>query len=248
LGSIKAWKIIQNWTNRQEVLDLLASLKLNNKVNNYNIIGTNGGTNLKIYDTDIANPWATIMPNNKVVGRAGAIDGGNIENLNQVLNVYPHLKKSTYIVNDVGQDGRFEFKTDPDGNVYQLTDNDITYPGTGNTRKRSPEQGYCTTSPTNKGKGAKAGDVGGYISPNQGNGPSEQINYWAMKNDINKTGGDWDLMDRYVKKYKQDYPGSYKVVYTATLVGGRPNKIKIEIFKDGSTIPENIGVHALITN
>ncbi len=229
-GSLDVWVASKTWRNRTEVLEHMATMRLNvitlNPVYQF-IKNADGHIEIKAG----SKLWATISER-RVTASAGAITGNSPNDLNQVLNIYPLLKDVEYRI-----DERFIYKTDKEiGNVIEMTDLDVQY-GAGRVRSETQQQAIQKYP----NKGFKTGDNAGHIGSKEGIGPSEQINYWAL-NGISNQNGAWRDMEEYIR---DDLKGAtptaiFKVVYTGKgFVKGRPSSIEIKVFRNGSpfTIP-----------
>ena len=235
-GSLDVWAASKTWRNRTEVLEHMATMRLNVSTLNpvYQFIkNADGHIEIKAG----SKLWATITES-RVTASAGAITGNSPNDLNQVLNIYPLLKGVEYHV-----DNRFIYKTDASGNVTEMTDLDVQY---GAGRKRSDTQQQAIQNYPNKG--FKTGDNAGHIASKEGIGPSEQINYWALNGQSNQNGA-WRDMEDYIKvNLKGDNPAAtFEVVYKANLVGGRPSSISIQVKMNGNPVTLPL-VHRNIPN
>lgn len=231
-GSLDVWLATKSWSNRLDILDQMANIKVNTKnikpVYNFSKTATGfeiwqglqpGGTN-----------WATVTQK-KVTALPGGITGNLKNDFNQVLNVYPALKNMEYEV-----DGRFVYKTDANGNVSEMTDKNIEYFDR-HERTQRYEQEQTTNS---KKKGAVTGDAGGHIASNEANRPSEQINYWPIKGTSN-SGGAWRDMEREIKRLANP-TGTFKVVYKVKgFTGGRPDKFEVDLY-NGDTFVQRFNI------
>ena len=127
-------------------------------------------------------------------------------------------------------DERFVYKTDPNGNVSEMTDKNVEYFDKHERTERNEQE----QTKSSKKKGAKTGDAGGHITSNESNGPSEQINYWPM-NSASNSNGIWRNMEKYIRSNLKgtDPTATFKVVYTGTnWTNGRPGKISVHVWKD----------------
>ena len=218
-GSLDVWLATKSWSNRLDILDQMSNIKVNTKnvkpVYNFSKTATGfeiwqglqpGGTN-----------WATVTQG-KVTALAGGTPGKYLNDFNQALNVHPTLKNMEYEV-----DGRFVYKTDGNGYVYQMTDKNIQYPNP----KRATNTSEQTTN--SKKKGNDSNEYGGHIASNESNGPSEQINYWRMKSTVNRPGGAWRNMEQFIKGLRTDNPAdNIEVIYkVVSFNGARPNSFEV---------------------
>lgn len=116
--------------------------------------------------------------------------------MNQVLNVYPHLKNYTIKVDN----NRFVYKTDNQGRVKSFTDSDYQLVG---GKPRSAEQ--PNAKDIKNGNTGTPPDDGGHIASTETGGPCEQINYYPMNPSINRNGGAWrENVERVLKAARQN--------------------------------------------
>jgi Pretoxin HINT domain len=226
-GSLDVWIATKSWSNRLDVLEQMSNIKvLTTRLNpEYTFIRNSSG---HIEVMAGSTRWATITQN-KVTATAGATVTTGVNNLNQVLNIHPLIKGMEYEVN-----GRYVYQGGPTGNVETMIDKDIQFFQASARRTTSgTEQARMKTL----SKGAKTTDEAGHIVSNEANGPSEQINYWAMNGVSNGSGGRWRNMEVYIKGLKTDNPtATFKVIYKGNLVGGRPSSVDIEVYQNGTRI------------
>lgn len=220
-GSLEVWNASKNWGHRIEVLEYFTN---KNKITNGRLDGkyfytsTNNGIVVAQRKSDgTVVQWGTVEKN-RVTAKRGA--GGNMNELNQLLNIIPLLKNMEYIV-----DGRITYKTNSQAIVWQVEDNNLNFDNP--TIRSLTEQ---TARPISKGY--LLGDHGGHIVSREAGGPSEQINYWAMNGKVNGRGGAWRNMEEEFRRIKQaDTKVKYKVVYTGrSFINGRPQYIDIELY------------------
>ena len=243
-GSLDVWISTKSWSNRLDILEQMANIKINTKNIKpvYNFSKTATGFEVWQGLQPGGTKWATVTQD-KVTALAGGTPGEYLNDFNQALNVYPALKNMEYEV-----DGRFIYKTDANGYVSEMTDKNIQYP----TPVR--ERNLAEQTDNSKKKGNNPNDAGGYIASNESNGPSEQINYWRM-NSASNSGGAWENMENYVKINLKgaDPTATFEVVYTGkNFINGRPSNIEIKVFRNGSsfTIPvqhRNIPNYNIVT-
>lgn len=176
-GSLDAWRTIKNWVHKSDVYDLLSSDKLNLRGNSYSVKKV--GNDLEIYHQD-GTKVATISKTEIIATSTNGT--GNLLDMNQVLNVYPHLKNYTIKVDN----NRFVYKTDNQGRVKSFTDSDYQLVG---GKPRSTEQGNAKD--IKNGNTGTPPDDGGHMASKETGGPCEQINYYPMNPSINRRGGAW---------------------------------------------------------
>ncbi len=227
-GSLDVWIATKSWGNRLDVLEQMSNLKLyTSRLNPEYTFVKNSSGNIEVMAG--SRKWATIVEN-KVTADAGATVTTGVNNLNQVLNIHPLIKGMEYEVN-----GRFVYQVDETGNVEIMIDKDVQFFQQSARRSTSPaEQARMKTL----SKGAKPKDEAGHIVSNEANGPSEQINYWAINGVSNRNDGRWRNMEVYIKGLKTNDPiATFKVVYTGKgFINGRPANIDIEVYKNGSLL------------
>lgn len=182
-GSLDAWRTIKNWAHKSDVYDLLSSDKLNLRGNSYSVKKV--GNDLEIYHQD-GSKIATISKTEIVATSTNG--SGNAADMNQVLNVYPHLKNYTIKIDN----NRFVYKTDELGRVKSFTDTDYQLVG---GKPRSAEQGNAKDIKNGKiGTSPDRSDDGGHIASRESGGPCEQINYYPMNYASNQNGA-WRQME-----------------------------------------------------
>ncbi len=213
-GSLDVWIATKSWSNRLDVLEQIADIKINTKNISpvYNFTKTATGFEVWQGLQPAGTKWATFTQGN-VTALAGGTPGRLLNDFNQVLNVHPTLKDMVYEV-----DGRFVYKTDANGYVSQMTDKNIQYP--------TPTRARNTTEQTtnSKKKGNDPNDAGGHIASNEANGPSEQINYWRMNSNSNSNGA-WRDMEREMIRLRTINPAAnIEVIYKVrSFTGARPD-------------------------
>jgi hypothetical protein len=212
-GSLDVWIATKSWSNRLDVLEQIADIKINTKNISpvYNFTKTATGFGVWQGLQPAGTKWATFTQGN-VKALAGGTPGRLLNDFNQVLNVHSTLKDMVYEV-----DGRFVYKTDANGYVSQMTDKNIQYP--------TPTRARNTTEQTtnSKKKGNDPNDAGGHIASNEANGPSEQINYWRMNSNSNSNGA-WRDMEREMIRLRTINPAAnIEVIYKVrSFTGARP--------------------------
>lgn len=122
-GSLDVWKATKSWGNRLDVLAQMSNVKINTGklVPAYSFFETTNGFEVWQGTVPSGTRWATVTQT-KVIAKAGGTTGRLQNDFNQVLNVYPTMKKMEYEV-----DGRFVYTTDANGNVSQMTDKNVEY-------------------------------------------------------------------------------------------------------------------------
>lgn len=216
-GSLDVWIATKYWGNRLDVLDQMANIKINtsNLKPVYNFSKTTDGFEVWQGLQPGGINWATIKEK-KVTALPGGTKGRLLNNFNQVLNVYPLMKRMEYEV-----DERFVYKTDPNGNVSEMTDKSVEYFDKHERTERNEQE----QTKNSKKKGAKTpGDAGGHIASNESNGPSEQLNYWPIDGSSN-SGGAWRNMEREIIRLRTINPAAnIEVIYKVrSFTGARPN-------------------------
>ncbi|MDZ7898693.1 MAG: hypothetical protein U5N85_11800 [Arcicella sp.] len=151
-----AWKTIKTWTNKSDVYDLLRSNKLNKYDNSYSV--KKNGNDLEVYHQD-GRKIATISKTEITATSTSGV--GNATDMNQVLNVYPHLKKYTYKIDN----DRFVYVTDEQGHVKSFTDTDYQLVG---GKPRSAEQGNAKS--VKNGNTGSPPDDGGHMGSTETGG------------------------------------------------------------------------------
>jgi hypothetical protein len=223
-GSLDVWIATKSWGNRLDVLEQMSDIKiLTTRLNPAYTFVRNSSGHIEVMAGSTR--WATITEN-KVTATAGATVTTGVNNLNQVLNIHPLIKGMTYEVN-----GRYVYEVDANGNVETMIDKDVKFFQASARRTTSgAEQARMKTL----SKGAKSTDEAGHIASNEANGPSEQINYWAINGVSNRSGGNWRNMEVYIKGLKTANPtDTYKIVYEAvSFSGGRPNSFEITVYRN----------------
>ena len=234
-GSLDAWVAIKTWTHKSDVYDLLRSKNLNLYGNSYSVKKV--GNDLEVYHQDgrkIATISKTEITASSTSGSGG--ETASAKEMNQLLNVYPHLKKYTYKIDD----GRFEYITDDKGRVKSFTDTDYRLVG-------GKPRSYAEQSDAKVIKNGKVGttpvrsDDGGHMGSKESGGPCEQINYYPMDYNSNQNGA-WRQMEEFMIRLR-DNPANagkkiqYTVIPTFSQTRpGRPDSFEV-IYQVGNNAP-----------
>ena len=225
-GLLDAWRTIKNWALKSDVYDLLSSDKLNLRGNSYSVKKV--GNDLEIYHQD-GTKVATISKTEIIATSTNG--AGNLLDINQVLNVYPHLKDYTIKVDN----NRFVYKTDELGRVKSFTDTDYQLVG---GKPRSAEQGNAKT--IKNGNTGTPPDDSGHMGSTESGGLCEQLNYYPMNPLINRSGDDWrENVERVLKTARQNPANAgkkieYTLIPTFSPVNiGRPDILNVIWKVDG---------------